>query len=53
MFSDTSFTGDVLVFNDMAGAFYAVFFGLALSLITLLVELAWAAYKDRKRGQVG
>lgn len=49
--SDTSFTGDVLVFKDMAGAFYAVFFGLAFSLIMLLVELTWAAYKDHKQGQ--
>lgn len=53
IFSDTSFTGDVLVFKDMAGAFYAVFFGLAFSLIMLLVELTWAAYKDHKQGQVG
>lgn len=53
IFSDTSFTGDVLVFKDMAGAFYAVFFGLAFSLIMLLIELTWAAYKDHKQGQVG
>lgn len=42
----------MLFFHDMAGVFYAVVFGLVLSLFTLLGELAWAARKDKKHDQV-
>ena len=51
---ETSFSssGDVLFFHDMAGVFYAVVFGLVVSLFTLLCELAWAARKDKKHNQV-
>ena len=53
--SDASLSsaGDVLIFHDMAGVFYAVLFGLALSLFTLMGELTWVARKDNKQDQVG
>ena len=36
----------------MAGVFYAVIFGLVLSLFTLFFELAWASRKDKNPNQV-
>ena len=42
----------MLFFHDMAGVFYAVIFGLVLSLFTLLGELTWVARKDKKHDQV-
>lgn len=42
----------MLFFHDMAGAFYAVVFGLVVSLFALLCELVWAARKDKKHDQV-
>ena len=36
----------------MAGVFYAVIFGLVLSLFTLFCELAWASRKDKNHNQV-
>lgn len=41
-----------MFFHDMAGVFYAVVFGLVVSLFTLLCELTWAARKDKKHDQV-
>jgi len=42
-----------MFFHDMAGVFYAVVFGLVISLFALLCELTWVARKDKKHDQVG
>lgn len=41
-----------MAFHDMAGVFYAILFGLFVSLLVLLGELAWEAYKDVKESKV-
>ena len=41
-----------MAFHDMAGVFYAVIFGLLISLFVLLGELTWASRKDAKNNKV-
>ena len=41
-----------MAFHDMAGVFYAILFGLFVSLLVLLGELAWEAHKDVKESKV-
>ena len=41
-----------MFFHDMAGVFYAVIFGLLISLFVLLGEITWAANKDKKQNKV-
>ncbi|KAJ7372454.1 hypothetical protein OS493_018961 [Desmophyllum pertusum] len=46
--SSISTSGDVLTFTDLSGVFYCVLFGMASSLLVLLVELFIEAHKDTK-----
>ena len=39
----------MLTFTDMSGVFYCVLFGMASSLLVLLVELFIEAHKDTKQ----
>ena len=41
-----------MFFFDMAAVFYAVIFGMLISLFVLLGELTWAARKDKKHNKV-
>ena len=39
----------MLTFTDLSGVFYCVLFGMASSLLVLLVELLIEAHKDTKQ----
>ena len=47
--SSINTSGDVLTFTDLSGVFYCVLFGMASSLLVLLVELFIEAHKDTKQ----
>lgn len=47
--SSINTSGDVLTFTDLSGVFYCVLFGMASSLLVLLVELLIEAHKDTKQ----
>lgn len=49
--SSINTSGDVLTFTDLSGVFYCVLFGMACSLLVLLVELFVEAHKDTKQNQ--
>ena len=40
-----------MTFTDLSGVFYCVLFGMACSLLVLLVELFVEAHKDTKQNQ--